>query len=45
MVVVAAVRDSLADELKRAADRVWIIDPTNAAEVGDFPPLQRGGKI
>jgi uncharacterized LabA/DUF88 family protein len=44
MVVIAGVQESLADELKRAADRVWIIDPLNT-EVSDFYPLQRGGKL
>lgn len=39
MVVVVAQDESLADELKRAADRVWLLDLTVAA---GFPPLRRG---
>jgi uncharacterized LabA/DUF88 family protein len=40
MVVIAAVQESLSDELRRAADRVYPIDPKDAA---DFPPLQHKG--
>lgn len=45
MVVVAAVEGSLSGELKREADRVWIIDPEGPA--AKFPPLQRpnDGKV
>jgi uncharacterized LabA/DUF88 family protein len=44
MVVIAAVSGSLADELKRAADRIWLIDPTDT-DAGDFPPLNHAGKL
>ncbi len=43
MVVVAAVMESLADELKRAADRVWSIEPAGAQPMRDFPPLTYAG--
>lgn len=42
MVVVAGVDGSLSPELRRAADRVWIIDP-NAQ--GYFPPLHKEGRV
>jgi hypothetical protein len=39
MVVVAASDQPLSDELRRAADRVWIIDAVGATS--EFPPLWR----
>ena len=39
MVVVAGVQESLAAELGRAADRIWIIDPADPI-ANDFPPLR-----
>lgn len=36
MVVVAALEAMLSDELRRAADRIWPIEPDNP---NDFPPL------
>ena len=44
MVVITGVRESLADELKRAADRVWMIDPTNV-EADELPALRHDGKV
>lgn len=40
MVVVAAEERSLSDDLRRAADRVWPIDPSGI-RLADFPPLRR----
>ena len=45
MVVVAGVRESLADELKRAGDRVWPIDPAGNPQMTEFPPLRQGNKV
>jgi hypothetical protein len=44
MVVVTGVEESLADELKRAADRVWSLDPTGEHRLKNFPALNCGGK-
>jgi uncharacterized LabA/DUF88 family protein len=44
MVVVAGIQESLADELKRAADRVWPIEPSGST-VTEFPPLRHEGKV
>lgn len=40
MVVVAAEERSLAEDLRRAADRIWPIDPSGS-RLADFPPLRR----
>jgi uncharacterized LabA/DUF88 family protein len=45
MVVIAGVRESLADELKRAGDRVWPIDPIGSPGMTEFPPLRHEGKV
>jgi uncharacterized LabA/DUF88 family protein len=45
MVVIAGVRESLADELKRAGDRVWPIDPIGSPGMREFPPLRYEGKV
>lgn len=45
MVVVAGVQESLADELKRAADRVWLIEPAGNPQMTEFPPLRQGNKV
>jgi uncharacterized LabA/DUF88 family protein len=37
MVVVAAEARSLSDDLRRVADRVWLIDPSG--RLADFPPM------
>jgi len=44
MVVVGGVPESLADELRRAADRVWVMDPSNKEDY-DLPPLRHEGKV
>ena len=41
MVVVAAKEASLAEDLRRAADRVWFIEPER--EAAEFPALSRPG--
>lgn len=45
MVVIAGVPESLADELKRAGDRVWPIDPIGSLGRTEFPPLRHEGKV
>ncbi|HXO28558.1 MAG TPA: NYN domain-containing protein [Thermoanaerobaculia bacterium] len=42
MVVVASTADGLADELRREADRVWILDPAGRNRAL-FPPLLKDG--
>jgi len=44
MVVVAGVPESLAEELKRAADRVWPIQPMGTPEQTEFPSLRHEDK-